>query len=285
MATDLAHEVGAQSTEGVESDKVGGDTGADSAEKEGVQSTGQDNSDDSILSGKDLPPELEEARKKLFQDYHDKTQKIAADKKNFEGKIKDLEYSHTLLNQVMEQDWFKAAYAAEKAKKTGLDATKELSDDEFETVKNDKRAFMELVRKQAEAIMESKYGNKLSGADRELRELRSEREKERMASKHEGFKQALESGALDEFLKANSNYETAYALHTLRNGGPKSDADSVDQRVREVLASRRAASVDKPGVTSAKGVRVIKGARNWQEAFDLAMKAHEKGETNLKFER
>ena len=126
---------------------------------------------------------------------------------------------------------------------------------------------------------------KLTGADRELRELRSEREKERMASTHEGCKQARESGALEEFLKANSNYETAYALHTLRNGGPKSDADSVDQRVREVLASRRAASVDKPGVTSAKGVRVIKGARNWQEAFDLAMKAHEKGETNLKFER
>lgn len=286
MQTNLAQGVADQSANGAESGATGatggGDVHQDIGDNGTVQSSGQDNGADDVLG--DVPPELQEQRTKLLKDYHEKTQKIAAERRQMELRVKDLEYSDGLLKQVMVEPWFKKAYDDEKARRQGH-AVPDLTDESYEQIKSDPRAFREYIHKYAESIVESKMGGKLNNADRELRELKLDREKERLGGKYSDFKDALEAGHLDRYIKAGKDHETAYALYSLNEGKPRDSQRQIEEKAREVLQQRRAGAVGGTGVPSIRGERVIK-AKNFDEFYDKAMEAAKGNSTaNFRAER
>lgn len=250
---------------------IGGDNGVQPQGKEGnAETLGPDN----------LPPELAEARTKLFQDYHEKTQKLATEKREIEGRLRDLSQSDTVLKRLLEENWFKDAYTREKGRRSGQ--VEDLTPEAFEQIKNDPKAFNDYVRKQAEAIAESKVGPELGKTKQQLQNLTTQREFEGIAAQYKDFKALNDRGAFDADLAKGYDYETAYARYKLRNGN---DGSSIAQEAERILAARRAGSVDKPGSPVPRGQRVIKAkAGDLGGALDRLFEAHARGETNLKLE-
>jgi hypothetical protein len=242
-----------------------------------VQSEGQDNADDT-----NLPPELLEVKKSLLRDYHEKTQKLASKERELDGQLKDFKWSHELLAGLKQEPWFQKAYQDEKARREGRLADEELNEDQFEKIKSDPRAFREYIQRFAERVG-SKYEAPLSNAHKELQFLKQEQEFEVVAKKHPELRQLRESGALDQYRSKGHDWESAFALHKLRNGG-KSNQTEILKEAERLLAAKRAGAVDRSGTTSVKGVKVIQ-ANNLMDALDKAFDAAEKGDTNFKFER
>lgn len=284
MTTQVADQT-AQSSEGTESgsEELGGGGTEDSTQITDVQpdGTGNDGSGEESPDN-DLPPELQEARKKLFRDYHEKTQKLAEERKALEGKLTDLQKSHQALTELMQDEGFKHWYKSEKARRTGaVIAEEDLSDEAFDKIRNDPRAFREHLNRYAQSI-EARVLEKTSRADREVRELRTELEHEKLSKRYPDFKKVLDSGVLDSFKRDGYSDETAYALYKLRNSA--TDDKKVQAEAQRVLAERRAGAVDRPGVTQVRGERVIK-AKTFEEFFDRAMDETRAGNSNFRAEK
>lgn len=267
-----------QSGVDAESGNAGGGQSQDIFADNTVQPNGQEGNAVS-LGDDNLPPELLEARKKLMQDYHEKTQKLAAERKESEKAMNDLKYSDTLLKQLMEEPWFKKAYEGERNQRNGQ--LPEVSDEQFENIRSDKRAFMEFVQSQVEGIVNGKYGNVISNQNKELKTLKTEREIDGLAGKYSDFKKVHDNGNLDTYLNKGYSLKAAYAEYKLDHPGSN---NSVEREAERILAERRAGAVDKGGVTQVRGQRIMK-AKGLSDALDQAYQARLKGETNFKIER
>lgn len=268
---DLGSQTADQSNSGKSvADATGGDPEKDINGQAKDQSSGEDIEGGITLDG-NIPPELEETRKKLLADYHSKTQKLADDKKQTEGQVKDLQYSHTVLQQLLNTEWFKKAYENEKSRKAGVSA-EDLTDEAFEAAKNDKRAFLELVKRNAEAIVESRMGG-LKETRNELKNLQKERELDRLSGLHKDFRGLYDKGSLDEFLEGR-DFESAYAMYKLRNGqGQKSD---IEKEAERILRERKAGAVERGGSFVPPGVEVRK-AKNLDDALNQLFAAADSG--------
>lgn len=272
---------GNQSMDGIEPAGQGLDGGEQSQDIAGDNSVQPQGNDGNANQPENLPPELEGVKKKLFQDYHDKTQKLAVERRELEGKMKDLGTSQQVLSQLMEAGWFREAYQNEKARRSGQ--VSELTDEQFESVKNDKRAFHEYIRKQAEAIAESRMGPELGKTKQELKAIQHEREFDIVAKQYPDFKALNDRGAFDDDLQKGFDYKTAYARYKLGDGS--NDKSSIEREAERILAARKAGSVDRPGGPNPRGQRIIKAKKgDIGGALDQLFAAHDRGETNLKLE-
>src|SRR3990167_4546378 len=115
----------------------------------GAQSA--DAADSDSLTDAQVPPELEETKKNLLRDYHAKMAEFAIAQKD-----------STTLQKLFQQEWFKRAMDAEKSKKSGAALAFELTDDQFEAAKSDKRAFLELAKQVAETVVASRVDDKIA---------------------------------------------------------------------------------------------------------------------------
>ena len=175
--------------------------------------------------------------------------------------------------------WFQEAYNAEKGRRSG--AVQELSDETFENIKNDKRAFQEYVQKLAEGMVASKVGESLSKTQKKIKELEEEREVSALQGKHTDFKAIKESGGLDEFLDKGHDYESAYALYKLRNGSKDLRSD-IEKEAEAILARRKAGAVEKSGTSLPAGAGEVIKAKNLDQALEGLFQAHAQGKKNVR---
>lgn len=291
MATDLQdQQVGVQeqvATEPAaqEEQSGGGETGAN-AESTNAQPAEQTGSAEGQTGQETLPPELEQTRKKLLQDYHVKTQKLAEDRRKLEAEVSRYKDDSGSLQQLMAQDWFKRALEQEKTRRTGKAQLPEPSDEDFQAIQNgDKKAFARAVAELAEKLVQEKVGGPLSTTAEKLKKLESDREFERVAARHKDFRDLSDQGLLDEYLQKGYDPEAAYKQY-------KFDQDlqelpkKVEQRAQELLQSKKAGSVATNGVSQVKGTKILKAKKgDWGDAFDKVWEAHMRGETDVRVEK
>lgn len=253
---------------------IGGDTGTQPGGQAGsAENLGPDN----------LPPELEETRKALLRDYHEKTQKQAGERKQWDDERKQLKGQTEVLQRLFEEPWFKKAYDAEKKARSGESLAQDLSEEQAQELASDPRKLVQFVQKSLETILENKIGPALKQTGSAVRDLKTEREKERLVAEHPEFKGAFDSGALESYLDKGYGLEAAFAMHQLKQGRRdlKSEAEKEAERI---LAARRAGSVEKGGAPRVNGVQVLK-ANNLNEALDAAFAARSRGVTDFRLER
>lgn len=253
---------------------IGGDKGAQPKGTEGsAENLGPDN----------LPPELEESRKALLRDYHEKTQKQAAERKQWDEEKKQLKSNSEVLQRLFEEPWFKKAYESEKATRSGATLSQDLSEDQLQDFSANPRKFVEFMQKYLETVVENKLAPSLKRTANEVNGLKAEREKERLSDEHSDFKNAHDSGALDKYLEQGHGYESAYAMWRLKQG-QRSLKGEVEKEAERILAARRAGAVERGGGPRVSGTHVLK-AKNLNDALDKAWEARSKGITDLRIER
>lgn len=227
-------------------------------------------------------PELEQTRKELLRDYHGKTQKLSTREKQLESEWGSYKKDAETLYGIMEQPWFKKAMADEKARRSGNAADLDLSDDQFVAALSDKTAFTKMVRQVAESIAERKVGEKLSPAQEELQALKADREFQAVAAEHPDLKKLNQDGLLDEYLKQGYSYAVAYKLYKFDH---QESAEQVERKAQELLQTKKAGSVEKTGVPKLNGAAKVYKAKTWDQAFDRAWEALQRGETDARIER
>lgn len=254
-----------------------------SVESQGVQSPEQgDNSDE--LGPNNLPPELENTRKELLRDYHAKLQSSREDKLRFEAELQDKRAKAETLGNLFQQDWFKKALEDEKARRNGTFQETQMTDEQFELVKNDKTAFMKLVSGLAEKMVTTKVDPVISNHQANLEDIQLEREFESAKGKFKDFESLNSKGALDSYLEEGYDFATAYKLYKADNI-KESDIDArASEKARELLDESRNGAISKGGLTKASGSRVLE-ASNFDDAFDQVFHAYERGEKDVKVNR
>lgn len=276
---DATHQPDANAESGA-SEHAGGGEGEGMGGDAGVQASGGE-ANTETLGTHDLPPEMQEVQKKLMQDYHAKTQKLAEKTRQFEGELSQHKNNSQILGQLMDQDWFKKAYEQEKNKRNGGIVAEDLSDEQFDAIRNDKRAFADYLRKFAETVAENRVGTKLNNTEAELRALKTDRVKDQLGATYKDFKPAFDAGHLDKYLSQGSSLESAYALWKVKEAGATSKNDVLGEAER-LLAARKAGAVERPGSAQPRGAERVYKARSLHDALDVAFKARERGETNFR---
>src|SRR3990167_3986216 len=274
---DLTDTVTAQPNGG-ESSNADGASSTDSGETTGTQADGSA-SVEGELGRKDLAPELEETRKELMRDYHSKMQSIKEDKIRYERETEKLKNSDSTLQQLMQQEWFKAAANTERARRSGQVTDFNLTEEQFEAAKTDKSAFLKLVQNVADQIASAKVGRvepELGDTRKKLEDMTKDRDFERVSAKHKEFKALHEKGALDSYMGKGFDFETAYARYKLDH--PSVAAAALTG------ADKRSGSIGVVGNTQVRGQRVIE-AKNFEDAWDQVWAAHEAGEKDVKVVR
>src|SRR3990167_835923 len=158
--TDLNESTVAVESETVNSPNAGANPVAENSETTSVQTDGQIVNGDVKLDASNLPPELEETRKQLLRDYHAKTQKLSEENKKvsddrlrFERDLETFKTDSETLKRLLAQDWFNKAAEDERAKRSGKVDDMQLTDEQFEIVRNDKEAFRRFVTSIAERMV------------------------------------------------------------------------------------------------------------------------------------
>lgn len=217
----------------------------------GVQSEGQDNADQEAT----LPPELQEQKKNLMRDYHAKTQALAEKERDMLSRAEEGERVSKTFQKLLNQDWFKKAYADFKSGRT---APLELTAEQLQNVTQDPRAFQELIDKRVEAIVQARYGEKLSQYEEEIGSLRSSSEVGALASRYPDFKEYHDNGSLKPYLREGHSMEGAYAMAKLKDEKPHKQ---VEKGVQERLQTMKNGAVGKRGVPSVSGGPVLKAKK------------------------
>lgn len=230
---------------------------------------------------KEVPPELAAKEKELMQAFHEKTQKLAEEKRRMEQEGSAYKQDAQALYELSKQDWFKTAIEAEKARRQGR--ALEINPDTFEALKNDPKAFSEYLAKRDQAVadsLKSQFKSEFEKLGRSQQEILVSREKESVASKFgEEFTAAEKNGDLTPYLQEGLSYERAYKLYCQDNGkiaGKKSEAPP--------SADRKTGAIEKGGMSRVKGGPVVK-AKNLSEALDRAFELAAKGVKDYRFER
>lgn len=260
-------------------DQVAGETKpGESGGGAAAEITGNEGSTDgngSDLGVKEVPPELKGKEKELLRAFHLKTQELAEERKNLAQYEKDAKAFYGLTDQ----DWFKTAIEAEKARRQGR--VTEISDEEFEAVKNDKRAFTDLLAKRDKDVamrIQSEFKPELERLKSTQQQLAANRAEEAIAAKYGAdYLDAKETGALDKYLE-RFDPETAFILHQQSQGkvaGKKPAAPAPD---------RRDAIVDKGGMSHTRGGPVSK-AKDLESYLDRAFELSAKGVKNFRIDK
>jgi len=249
----------------------------------GVQSGAATDNPSSDIENADVPPELAETKKNLLRDYHEKMARLKDERGKYQSELDAAKKDSAVLQRLFQQEWFKKAMDSEKSRKAGAALNFELTDEQFDSVRTDKRAFLELTRQVAEKIVEDKYGDRLSELGQTTSELRADREFDRVASRYgEDFTRLNDEGALDPYLKAGFDYDTAYAKASLaaRTKGGGMDG-AVRKEAERLLMSRKQQTVEKTGAGKVGGSKVIK-ARNFSDAISKSLEALMSGDKDFK---
>ena len=267
---EAAVESGAQATGGDQADAIN--------ESPAVQSEGKaDNQQGETIGPEKIPAELAETRKQLLADYHKKTQELANERKALEP----LKGESETLRKLMEADWFKQAYAAEKEARQGR--VSQVPDEALSNVGLSREAF-ELVKSSLAKEFEAKYGRQLSSTAQTVENLAMEKEFMTFAKANPDAVDLRERGLLDPYLKKGADYELAYKA-------AKFDLEKIEgpartqQKAAEILSAKKAGSVDKGGIPKVTGQRIMqtKGKSLDQILTDL-FHAESRGES-VKIER
>ena len=290
METNLTHDVANQAAGEVESgalnkEQTGGGlppAGAIGDDKS-AQPKGAEGSAENV-GADDLPPELEESRKALLRDYHEKTQKIAVERKQWDEERKQLKSNNDVLQRLFDEPWFKKAYESEKAARNGAALPQDISEEQLQELGANPRKLVEFIQKYLETVVENKLAPSLKRTDNEVRGLKADREKERLGKEHEDFTDILGSGVLDKYLDQGHGYESAYANWRLKQG-VRSLKGEAEKEAERILAARRAGVVEKAGAPKVNGTQVFKGVKTLNDALDKAWEARMKGITNFRLER
>ena len=236
-----------------------------------VQPIGQEGNtgEEKLGTETNLPPELEETRKQLLRDWHDKNQKLAEQKRGFEAEKESLGKEASMLKNLFAQEWFKKAMATEKSRREGRIADNPLSDEEFQAVKENPVAMDEYITRKARAIAESMYGSKLSEQEGAIKEIKLRDEFKACAKEFSDFKELKDKGVLDQYLADDRlTYEEAYRLYKHKTAS-SNDVERIQQEAEKILSARKAGSVEKSGVPRLNGARIVE-AKNADDAFDKA---------------
>lgn len=241
--------------------------------------TQSDSASDSQDLGQAVPPELEETKKNLLRDYHEKMASVKQEKEQFQSELAVARKDSATLQRLLQQEWFKQAVESEKARKAGSPLSFELTDDQFEAARTDKRTFLELTKQIAQKVIESTVGDKLSHLSERTEALSSDREFERTAREYgDEFKTFKDAGKLDSYLKQGYDYETAFAKAKLAERGKS--PDDVSKKAEELLRQRKQQVTEKDG-KRASGSRVIK-AKTFDEAISRSLDALLQGDKDFK---
>jgi hypothetical protein len=268
----------------------GGEGEAIAGSQEGVQDAGRESNaaSESLMDKTDLPPELEDTRKSLLKDYHAKMQAFAEKERQMQAETAAFKEDSQTLRQLAQTDWFRKALEAQRAERNGNgQASLDLTDEQFETIRNDKRAFAEFVSGLAEKVAEKKFGPKLNATQEKLGRFEEAKEIEQLSAKYPGFSELKASGALDVHLKQGSDYKTAYALAMLDNPQKSQSTKQADPQVEaeRLLAAKKNGSVPNSGLGTrgkAPVVNVKKG--NLDDLMDKLGDLARKGQDPMKFE-
>jgi len=234
-------------------------------ETQEVQSAGADN----LLEG-DVPPELQEKQKELVRAFHDKTQELAKQRKDWETKLAEADNTTATFKRLLEQPWFQKAYSEWKDNRNA-ESKPVLNEETYQKILADPRAFEEVVRK----LVREESGAKLGQHDEALRKLTHEREFD-AAARDLGpeFKKFNDDGLLEPHLRAGYDFKAAYALAKLERG-KNGDSERISQEAQRQLAAKKAGAVGKVGlsnVNASKVLRVKRGEDAWS-VFDKLFEA------------
>ena len=294
MDTILGERLGDQATQSAESGVPAGQTGGGQSQdipKTGnLQAGGQPaKAEGETLGQEKLPPELEEAKASLLRDYHDKTQKLAEDRRALDAGVEAYKNDAGMFRALADQTWFRKALEDEKARRSGGgSANVELTDEEFERVQT-KEGLAAIIQKSVAAIIEAKLGGRLEAQGKEVQALKLDKEFERVAGVYDDFRDINDKGLLDPYLNKGLDYESAYSrvkLDQLREGG-KSDESRIRQEAERIIQQRKAGSVNQGGLSRVNGARVLntKKGQSFSQTFDQVYAALSKGETDVRLER
>lgn len=264
----VANQAQAQAESGAQEQTGGGDSTQAIGETTGVQSEQADNAKEEGLGPDNLAPELESQRKELLRDYHAKTQKYAAEKRDLEAKLAQSQKDSEVLQALMQKKWFVDAANAEKARRSGFQA--DLTDEEFESVRSDKRSFQEFLTRRDKAL-EAKLAEQIEMLKKDTQSVRIDRELDTLKAKYKDYGDVQGSGAMDKYLEKGYDREDAYKL-AKQDSALKDTTARLQEEAARLLAAKKAGSVDKGGVPRTSGSRVIKvkPSVSFHELFDLA---------------
>ncbi len=228
-----------------------------------------------------LSPELEQTKKNLIRDYHEKTQRLAEEKRQLELERAGDREAADSFRGLAQQEWFKRAIQEEKARRSG--ALEDLTDEDFDALRTDKRAWTDKTRKLVERIVESRLGQvgqEVSNTRMSLEEIQHEREFNSIASKYKDFEVLNEQGAFDEYLKSDPSitFKEAYALYKLDHPGNSSNGSAdIEKEAVRLLDEKKSGAVERNGVAQVRGKRIVK-AKNYDDAFQKAWESVSRGE-------
>ena len=254
------------------SDTVSGETTVDQSAAADI--------DQGEIGPKNLPPELEETRKQLMRDYHNKLNKTKEDKIRFEREMEKLKGESSTLQQLLQQEWFRKAAESERARRSGQIQELGLTDEEFQAATTDKAAFSKLVHKIAAQVAEARVGRvepALGQTAQSLQEIQRDREFESVASQYKDFRTINDQGGLDPYLERGYDFKAAYAQYKLDHPTTRT-TEPVDPRLKQ------AGAVSAGGQVRVNGQKVVK-ARNLDEALDAAFAEIQAGNKDFKIER
>lgn len=267
-------ETGDQPKLNIEPGNAGGD-GDKGIELE-AQSEGHS---DSEIGGKDLPKELEPTRRELMRDYHKKMQALADERKTIEADAGRYRQDAEALYSLSQQQWFKDAVAAEKNKRGGK---AEISDDDFEAIKSDKRAFQDFLNKRDKSLaegLESKFKAEFENLTKEQQKFVTEKEFDGVVREYgQAFLDANEAGELEPYLEKDYDYETAFKL-LMQDRGQVAKKASANGN-----GSEKTGITEKRGMPAPRGGPVAK-AKNLNEALEAAFEMARRGQKDYKIER
>lgn len=240
-----------------------------------VQATQEANADGK-QEGSTLPPELVAKEKELMRGFHEKTQALAKREKELLAEAEKFKSESDTLQQLVQTDWFKKAAQAEKDRRNG--ASQELTDEDFETIRSDKRAFNDYLKRRDDSL-ETKIKSEISRLAKATESLHVDRELESLAKSYgEDFTKLKDEGALDKYLKQGYGYEDAFIKADYERSKSTRSQKLTDEAQR-LITAKKAGSVDKPGVTQVRGSQVLKAKnRSFDDVFAQAFAAAKRGE-------
>lgn len=285
----------AEVTEPGAQDATGG--GDDAAAIEGSQGDAQDAGQESsatpesLLEKTDLPPELEDTRKSLLRDYHAKLKGFSEKERQMQSELGAAKEDSATLRQLVQTDWFRSALDSYRAGKNGNaqnQAPLEMSDEQFENIRSDKRAFEQYVSSLAEKVADKKYSREIETHKRELGRIGEEREIELLSGKYPGFKELNESGALKPYLQKGLTYKLAYAEAMLDNPQPKAfvqKTGDLQVEAERLITQKKQGSVPQSGFGTRGKLPVVNVKKgSLDDIIDKVSDLVEKGQDPNKYE-
>mgnify|MGYP001601084834 CR=1 FL=1 len=239
-----------------------------------IQSEQQTDNAGGEIGTENLPPELEETRKQLMRDYHEKTQKIASERAQLVRELEGHKNQSGMLQQLMQQEWFKKAMEAERARREGHVEDVQVTPEQFEIIKNDPNEFKKFVNGLAEKIVQGKVSPELGRTQETLKEFQTEREFDRVAAKHKDFRDLNEKGLLSEYIKQGMTYETAYKAYKFDTEFQSLDRKA-HEKAQEILRETRDGAVSRGGMPQITGEHIIK-VRDLEDLLNKGFEAEKK---------